>query len=102
MPFSHFIGLLSDGGVHSHIDQLFALINECAKQGVQGVYIHTLLDGRDVEKASVLEYIEPLEKLLHSIDLKGKNYAIASGGGRMGITMDRYEADWNMVLRSKF
>lgn len=94
----HFIGLLSDGGVHSHISQLLALIDKCAAEGVERVYIHTLLDGRDVEKASALAYIDILEDKLRSYDVSGQKYSIASGGGRQIITMDRYEADWNMVL----
>lgn len=95
----HFIGLLSDGNVHSHIAHLFALIDECAKQNVQRVYVHTLMDGRDVEKASGLEYVSMLEDKLRQHAAPGRDYAIASGGGRMVITMDRYQADWNMVLK---
>src|SRR3989338_9434994 len=48
----HFIGLLSDGNVHSHIDHLFAMLRECAKEGVKRACIHTLLDGRDVYEKS--------------------------------------------------
>jgi 2,3-bisphosphoglycerate-independent phosphoglycerate mutase len=96
----HFIGLLSDGNVHSHIKQLFALINECAKEKVNKVRVHILLDGRDVPGKSALIYIKPLEELLAK--LSGENnfdYKIASGGGRMKVTMDRYEADWDIVKR---
>ena len=51
----HFIGLLSDGNVHSHIDQLLALVRRCAEEGVRRVCIHVLLDGRDVYEKSALE-----------------------------------------------
>ena len=57
----HFIGLLSDGNVHSHIDQLFALVRRCAEEGVRRVCIHALLDGRDVYEKSALTYIEKTE-----------------------------------------
>ena len=97
----HFIGLLSDGNVHAHIDQLLALIKRCADEGVQRVCIHALLDGRDVYEKSALTYIEKTEKLLNEINdtHKGYEYRIASGGGRMVTTMDRYNADWSIVER---
>lgn len=93
----HFLGLLSDGNVHSHIDHLLALIEQCHSVGVERIYVHALLDGRDVEEKSAHIYIEKLEGLLKQYDPSAERYAIASGGGRMIITMDRYEADWNMV-----
>ncbi len=96
----HLIGLLSDGNVHSHIDHLFALIRQADKAGVKTVFVHTLLDGRDVPEDSALEYIRPLEALLEKVRAKsGRNYCIASGGGRMNVTMDRYFADWSVVKR---
>ncbi len=97
----HFIGLLSDGNVHSHIDQLFGLLDGMAQAGVRKVRVHTLLDGRDVPEDSALEYIRPLEKKLQEImdAHDGYDYRIASGGGRMYVTMDRYESDWNVVKR---
>jgi 2,3-bisphosphoglycerate-independent phosphoglycerate mutase len=96
----HFIGLLSDGNVHSHIKQLFQLINKCAESGVEKVRIHSLLDGRDVGEKSALEYLKPTEELLEKISTeKGYDYQIASGGGRMITTMDRYNADWSIVER---
>lgn len=96
----HFIGLLSDGNVHSHIDILFALIRQAQKQGIKKVRIHTLLDGRDVPPTSAHEYVASLEELLSEINGSGDfDYAIASGGGRLYITMDRYDADWPMVER---
>lgn len=97
----HFIGLLSDGNVHSHIDHLFAMLDRAAKEEVKEVRIHVLLDGRDVPETSALIYVEALEKKLAELNgAKAKRrYLVASGGGRMKITMDRYEADWPMVER---
>jgi 2,3-bisphosphoglycerate-independent phosphoglycerate mutase len=96
----HFIGLLSDGNVHSHIDQLFAMVRKAAEMGVTRLRVHPLMDGRDVGETSALEYVEPLEALLADLSReKGCDYRIASGGGRMVTTMDRYEADWTVVER---
>jgi 2,3-bisphosphoglycerate-independent phosphoglycerate mutase len=96
----HFIGLLSDGNVHSHISHLFAMLDECAKSQVKRVRVHVLLDGRDVPDRSGLEYVLSLQNKLKSInECHGTDYAIASGGGRMKVTMDRYEADWTIVQR---
>jgi 2,3-bisphosphoglycerate-independent phosphoglycerate mutase len=95
----HFIGLFSDGNVHSHIDHLKAMLERAASEGVKKARIHTLLDGRDVGETSALEYIDPFEKFLATLNAKGVDYRIASGGGRMFITMDRYGADWSMVDR---
>jgi len=96
----HFIGLVSDGNVHSHIEHLKAMLNEAAKEGVEDARIHVLLDGRDVPEKSALVYIDNLEKTLHAINAKyGYSYLIASGGGRMVTTMDRYFADWSVVKR---
>lgn len=93
----HFIGLLSDGNVHSHQDHLKAMIAQAYKEGVQKLRVHALLDGRDVDPTSALDYITPMEEYLASFT--GVDYCIASGGGRMYITMDRYNADWSMVER---
>ncbi|MEN8193975.1 MAG: 2,3-bisphosphoglycerate-independent phosphoglycerate mutase [Bacteroidota bacterium] len=96
----HFIGLLSDGNVHSHIDQLFTMVKECANRKVSKLRLHILIDGRDVAEKSALEYIHPTEELLKSISEEtGFDYRIASGGGRMITTMDRYNADWSIVER---
>ena len=93
----HFIGLLSDGNVHSNINHLIALLRQAHAEGVKKVYCHILLDGRDVPATSALEYVEMLEKVLAELNTEGCDYAIASGGGRMQVTMDRYEANWAMV-----
>ncbi len=95
----HFIGLLSDGNVHSHIDHLFAMIRRCRRETVPKVRVHVLLDGRDVPETSCLTYVDALEALLAECNADGHDYRIASGGGRMTTTMDRYEADWEMVKR---
>lgn len=95
----HFIGLLSDGNVHSHISQLFALLDRCAQEEVERVRVHPLLDGRDVGEKSALSYIEPLEKKLAELSAGGRDYRVASGGGRMVTTMDRYGANWQVVER---
>ncbi|MFZ0449222.1 MAG: 2,3-bisphosphoglycerate-independent phosphoglycerate mutase [Desulfatiglandaceae bacterium] len=96
----HFLGLLSDGNVHSHIEQLYALLDRCASQGMKKVRVHGLLDGRDVGEKSALDYVIPTEdKLLTLLEKHGLDYRIASGGGRMKVTMDRYGADWEIVRR---
>jgi len=96
----HFIGLLSDGNVHSHIEQLNALIDGCAEAGVARVRVHALLDGRDVGEKSALDYVIPTQERLKAISERfGLDYCIASGGGRMKVTMDRYNADWDVVRR---
>jgi 2,3-bisphosphoglycerate-independent phosphoglycerate mutase len=95
----HLIGLLSDGNVHSHIDHLEALIRRLAKERVRGVRVHALADGRDVDPISYHLYIEHLERILEEVSDDGIDARVASGGGRMQITMDRYQADWEMVRR---
>ena len=95
----HFIGLFSDGNVHSHIDHLKAMLVQAQKEGVKTVRIHALLDGRDVGETSALEYIDPFEAWLKGLNAGGADFRIASGGGRMYNTMDRYNADWSMVER---
>ncbi|MEZ4356540.1 MAG: 2,3-bisphosphoglycerate-independent phosphoglycerate mutase [Myxococcota bacterium] len=96
----HLLGLLSDGNVHSHIEHLFALLRRADREAIERVRVHVLLDGRDVPETSALDYVDALEELLETISGKpDRDYRIASGGGRMTTTMDRYEADWGMVER---
>ncbi|HOY10105.1 MAG TPA: 2,3-bisphosphoglycerate-independent phosphoglycerate mutase [Candidatus Omnitrophota bacterium] len=96
----HLIGLLSDGNVHAHVDHLFAILRRLAQDGVRRARVHVLLDGRDVYEKSALIYIEQTEKLLRQLNEEyGVDYRIASGGGRMVTTMDRYNADWSIVKR---
>ncbi len=93
----HFIGLFSDGNVHSHIDHLKAMLTQAKAEGVANIRIHILLDGRDVGETSALEYIDPFEAFIADLSDDSCSVKIASGGGRMQITMDRYEANWAMV-----
>jgi 2,3-bisphosphoglycerate-independent phosphoglycerate mutase len=91
----HFLGILSDGGVHSNILHLERMLAQAHAEGVQRVRLHILVDGRDVPPQSEPKYINRIEKFIH--DLGAPDYKIASGGGRMVITTDRYENDWGMV-----
>lgn len=96
----HCIALLSDGNVHSHISHLEKITEMAAKDGCKKIFLHALLDGRDTPPRSALTYIEQIEKHFSSIEKKYQSTCkIASGGGRMNIVMDRYEADWSMVDR---
>ncbi len=97
----HLLGLHSDGGVHSTNEQLYQLLRRAADDGVTSCAVHILHDGRDVAARSALGYIEQTESVLAEIneDDDGRDFRIASGGGRMTITMDRYGADWPMVER---
>jgi 2,3-bisphosphoglycerate-independent phosphoglycerate mutase len=95
----HFLGLLSDGNVHSHEQHLYAMLRRARADGVRRVRVHVLFDGRDVGEKSAGTYVERLERTL--TDLRGADFDVlpASGGGRMRLTMDRYDADWGMVQR---
>jgi len=80
----HFLGLVSDGGVHSHIKHLFALLELAQRKGQPQVYVHAFLDGRDTPPKSALSYIGELEEF---IKLK-KTGKIATVSGRY-YAMDR-------------
>ncbi len=96
----HFLGLFSDGNVHSHLDHLKAMLTQAKADGVKRARIHILLDGRDVGETSALDYVDPFEQFLAGLNAGGAvDYRIASGGGRMVITMDRYNANWDMVRK---
>lgn len=95
----HFMGLLSDGNVHSHIHHLEEMVKEAKAEGIKKVRLHILLDGRDVPETSALKYVDEIEALLDELRDASFDCKVASGGGRMQITMDRYEADWDMVKR---
>ena len=90
----HLMGLLSDGGVHSHIRHLFGLIEMAKKMGVEKVYIHCFMDGRDVPPTSGAEYIEELQKELEKTGV-GK---IATVSGRY-YAMDR-DNRWERVVKA--
>jgi len=92
----HLIGLLSDGNVHNHIDYQIQLIIQAIHDGITKIRLHCLLDGRDVESRSALTYVETLKRAINPLNC---DIQIASGGGRMITTMDRYNADWSIVER---
>lgn len=93
----HFLGLLSDGNVHSHEEHLYKMMKRAVKDGVKKIRVHALIDGRDVGEKSAEIYVERLEKVIGELNSTGADVKVASGGGRMSLTMDRYEADWSMV-----
>ena len=95
----HIIGLLSDGGVHSRTDQIFGMMRGAIADGCKKLRLHVLTDGRDVADGTCHEYMEKLIAELYSYAAQGCDAKVASGGGRMAVTMDRYEADWAMVER---
>ena len=96
----HFIGLLSDGNVHSHIKHLQIMLEKAAEAGAAHLVAHVLLDGRDVRDGTGDKYVEQLETFCAELGARtGITPIIGSGGGRMGVTMDRYEADWAVVER---
>ena len=79
----HFLGLLSDGNVHSNISHLIAMLKKAREEDVKRVYCHILLDGRDVPATSALDYVDQLETVLAGLSDAEHEYKIASGGGRM-------------------
>lgn len=93
----HFAGILSDGGVHSHINHLGKLITKAYEQGVRRMRVHAIFDGRDVPPQSEPRYIKQLEEF--ASQFKDADIRIASGGGRMTTVADRYENDWSVVER---
>lgn len=90
----HLIGLVSPGGVHSHTEHLYALLEMAKKNGVENVYVHALLDGRDVPPSSAVDYLEELEAKMKEIGV-GK---IASVMGRF-YAMDR-DNIWDRVEKA--
>ncbi|KAL8224775.1 hypothetical protein R6Q57_017332 [Mikania cordata] len=95
----HLIGLMSDGGVHSRLDQLQLLLRGASQHGAKRIRVHVLTDGRDVLDGSSVGFAETLESELSDLRSKGIDAQVASGGGRMYVTMDRYENDWEVVKR---
>ncbi len=90
----HLVGLLSDGGVHSHLSHLYALLEMAARRGLNRVYVHALLDGRDVPPANAREYIDALENKFLELGLG----AIATVMGRY-YAMDR-DKRWDRVEKA--
>lgn len=96
----HLLGLLSDGGVHSRDNQVHAIIRRAAKDGAKRIRVHVLYDGRDVPDGTSVKFTDDLNKVLEEVAKEyGCDASIGSGGGRMFVTMDRYEADWDIVKR---
>ena len=93
----HVITLLSYGGVHSRYDQVLKLCQGAVADACKKPRLHALTDARDVPDNSCHEYMRVLVEDLAK--LEGCDAKVASGGGRMKVTMDRYEADWAMVER---
>lgn len=87
----HFIGLLSDGGVHSRYNQLLGCIKGAVERGAKRIRVHILTDGRDVPDGSSVQFTTQLVEDLKKFEADGCDAKIASGGGRMCVTMDRYE-----------
>ena len=77
----HLMGLVSDGGVHSHIEHIFGLLELAKRQGIEKVYVHCFLDGRDTPPASGKEYVEQLEAKMKEL-----------GVGEVATVMGRYYA----------
>ena len=97
----HFLGLLSDGNVHSHIRHLVILLDRAATDGATRLAVHVLFDGRDVIDGTAEMYLAQLNDAITNIGSRhpSTTIVVASGGGRMDVTMDRYEADWEIVRR---
>lgn len=93
----HFVGLLSDAFVHGNISQLKKLILQCKKEKVKKVYVHALLDGRDVSPQSAITYLKDISVFIAKTD---KNYKLVDFAGRGTLVMDRYEAGTDIVSRS--
>lgn len=92
----HFMGIFSDGNVHSDISHLEKMTAQAKKDGIKHIRVHMLADGRDVPPQSEPQFIQRYEHFVSNLGDK-MDYRIASGGGRMVITADRYENDWGMV-----
>ena len=90
----HLMGLLSDGGVHSHIEHLFALLQMAKDQGLKKVFVHCFLDGRDVPPSSGKSFVEQLQAKMDEL-----------GVGQIGTVMGRFYAmdrdkRWDRVQRA--
>ena len=90
----HLMGLISDGGIHSHINHLFALIDLAKKKNIFKIYIHAWLDGRDTNPKSALKYIDNLEKFISN----DKSVQIATICGRY-YAMDR-DKNWDRTINA--
>ncbi|KAJ8432912.1 hypothetical protein Cgig2_004586 [Carnegiea gigantea] len=97
----HLIGLLSDGGVHSRLNQLQLLLKGCAEHGAKRIRVNILTDGRDVVDGTSVKFAEILENDRAQLREQGVDAQIASGGGRMYVTMDRYEVGFDLCFMLK-
>lgn len=97
----HFVGLLSDGNVHSHIRHLVTLLDRAVTDGARDLVCHVLFDGRDVTDGTAEKFLSQLNESIAVLTKRepGARIVVGSGGGRMNTTMDRYEADWEIVKR---
>jgi len=93
----HFVGIFSDGGVHSHISHLEKMIEKAYMDGVRRMRVHAVFDGRDVAPQSEPKYIRRFEEFIRRFS--DADIKIADGGGRMVYVADRYENDWGVVAR---
>ncbi len=90
----HLLGLVSDGGVHSHLEHLYALLRLVKEHSLPEVYIHAILDGRDVPPANAADYLKPLEEYVAN----EKNIFLATVAGRY-YTMDR-DNRWERIEKA--
>ncbi len=97
----HVVTLLSDGNTHSHIDHLKAVLGKAVSDGVKRIRLHLLFDGRDVPDRTAALYLKDIENFIDSLHTTDRDLSVlvASGGGRMRVTMDRYGASWPTVQR---
>ena len=93
----HLVGLLSDGGIHSNDRHMHQMIERARSEGVQRLYVHVLLDGRDVPDKTGHQYISAWESVMAPYCEAGMDYRIVSVGGRIVSVMDRYNANWSVV-----
>ncbi len=96
----HIMGLISDGGVHSHIDHLMALLDLCKKEKVNKLYLHLFTDGRDVSPTSAMKYISKVQQKLDKLQIG----EIATIGGRYyGMdrdnNYDRLKKGYDVIVR---
>ena len=95
----HLLGLLSDGGIHSHINHLFSILEICKKEHIDKVYIHAFTDGRDTSPTSAGKYFEMLEKKMQELEIGklaticGRYYAMDRDN-----RYDRIEKAYNAII----
>lgn len=98
----HLLGLVSDGGVHSHIDHLYALLEMAKRNNIEKVYVHAILDGRDTSPTSAVDYLKELENKMKEIGvgkvatLAGRYYAMDRDN-----RWDRVEKAYDAVVNGK-